>query len=248
MSLLENIQSLCESRGISVPKLEKELGFGKGSIYKWDRNSPSIDKIQKVADYFGVPIDRVIHGFDLTGFTRLVNIIKDGRTNNQFSIDTGIPMDELLGIVLGTTRERPSLEIIDKLANANPVSHLISKDDLLQAAGYVNDKWSVIGKFIRIKELTDQFEKYNFRVEIKDNTPKEKVCIYHLDQEIVAEISLHGFIEQGESILEELKQKYSEHNDIQTIAAHHDGEDWTEEELEEIEQFKEFVRMKRKQK
>ncbi|NLT94075.1 MAG: helix-turn-helix transcriptional regulator [Clostridia bacterium] len=34
---------------------------------------------------------------------------------------------------------------------------------------------------------------------------------------------------------------------IETIAAHHDGEDWTEEELEEIERFKEFVRMKRQQ-
>lgn len=32
---------------------------------------------------------------------------------------------------------------------------------------------------------------------------------------------------------------------IDTIAAHHDGDDWTEEELESIEQFKEFVRMKR---
>ncbi len=36
-------------------------------------------------------------------------------------------------------------------------------------------------------------------------------------------------------------------HEIQTIAAHHDGEDWTAEELEEIERFKEFVRMKRKQ-
>lgn len=35
--------------------------------------------------------------------------------------------------------------------------------------------------------------------------------------------------------------------EIHTIAAHHDGEDWTEEELEEIEQFKEFVKQKRKQ-
>jgi transcriptional regulator with XRE-family HTH domain len=32
-----------------------------------------------------------------------------------------------------------------------------------------------------------------------------------------------------------------------TVAAHHDGEDWTEEELAEIERFKEFVRMKREQ-
>ncbi|GKV69817.1 transcriptional regulator [Sporosarcina sp. NCCP-2716] len=33
---------------------------------------------------------------------------------------------------------------------------------------------------------------------------------------------------------------------IETIAAHHDGEEWTDEEREEIERFKEFVRMKRK--
>ncbi|MCR4442180.1 MAG: helix-turn-helix transcriptional regulator [Peptococcaceae bacterium] len=32
---------------------------------------------------------------------------------------------------------------------------------------------------------------------------------------------------------------------IETIAAHHDGDDWTEEELEDIEKFKEFVRSKR---
>lgn len=31
-----------------------------------------------------------------------------------------------------------------------------------------------------------------------------------------------------------------------TIAAHHDGEEWTEEELEEIKRFKEFLRSKRK--
>ncbi len=39
----------------------------------------------------------------------------------------------------------------------------------------------------------------------------------------------------------------TDETEIDTIAAHHDGEDWTEEELDEIEQFKKFVRMKRKQ-
>lgn len=33
-----------------------------------------------------------------------------------------------------------------------------------------------------------------------------------------------------------------------TIAAHHDGEEFTEEELEEIEKFKEFIKMRREQK
>lgn len=37
-----------------------------------------------------------------------------------------------------------------------------------------------------------------------------------------------------------------ESNKIHTIAAHHNGEDWTEEELEEIERFKAFVLANRK--
>lgn len=35
--------------------------------------------------------------------------------------------------------------------------------------------------------------------------------------------------------------------DIQTIAAHHNGDEWSDEEMEEIEKFKQFVKMKRSQ-
>lgn len=34
---------------------------------------------------------------------------------------------------------------------------------------------------------------------------------------------------------------------VDTIAAHHDGEEWTEEERETIQKFKEFVKSQRKQ-
>lgn len=37
-------------------------------------------------------------------------------------------------------------------------------------------------------------------------------------------------------------------NEIHTIAAHHDGDEWTEEELEAIEDFKKFVLSKRDKK
>jgi len=36
--------------------------------------------------------------------------------------------------------------------------------------------------------------------------------------------------------------------EIETLAAHKDGEDWTEEELEDIENFKKYVLSKRKNK
>ncbi|HAM79625.1 helix-turn-helix domain-containing protein [Ornithinibacillus bavariensis] len=43
------------------------------------------------------------------------------------------------------------------------------------------------------------------------------------------------------------KQVINVENEPSTIAAHHEGEDWTEEELEEIERFKEFIKTKRQQ-
>lgn len=57
MSIIENIRYLCKESNTSIPKLEKELGFGNGAMYKWDTSSPSIDKLQKVADYFDVSVD-----------------------------------------------------------------------------------------------------------------------------------------------------------------------------------------------
>lgn len=39
---------------------------------------------------------------------------------------------------------------------------------------------------------------------------------------------------------------FGKNDDIDTIAAHHDDEDWTEEELEDIERFKAFIRSQRK--
>lgn len=60
MSLIANIKLLCKSKGTSIPNLEKELGFGRGAIYNWDKNSPSIDKVQKVASYFEISVDRFL--------------------------------------------------------------------------------------------------------------------------------------------------------------------------------------------
>ena len=58
--LYERIRELCRERGISISQLERELGFGKGSISKIDKHKPSMDKMQKMADFLGVSV------YDLT--------------------------------------------------------------------------------------------------------------------------------------------------------------------------------------
>lgn len=50
-----------------------------------------------------------------------------------------------------------------------------------------------------------------------------------------------------EEVFKQIQDDFADKNfdEIQTIAAHHDGEDWTEEELEDIERFKAFIKSKR---
>ena len=58
--MLDKIKELCRSQGMSVSQLEEVLGFGNKAIYKWDKQTPGIDKVKKVADYFGVTVDYLL--------------------------------------------------------------------------------------------------------------------------------------------------------------------------------------------
>jgi transcriptional regulator with XRE-family HTH domain len=179
MSIVENIKRLCNEKGTTIPKLGVELGFGNGAIYNWDKSSPSIDKIQKVADYFKESIDLILYGFDLTRFEQLFRIIMNRRTCEQFANDSGIDLETVEDYAFGISTIQPSLDLVKKLANSNPHKMIVDDASLFKTAGYSTEKADVI--------------------------------------------------------------------EIQTIAAHHDGDEWTEDELEEIEQFKQFVKMRKQQ-
>lgn len=58
--MLERIKKLCKSRDISVYQLEEALGFGRNTIYQWNKRIPGSDKLQKVADYFDVTTDYLL--------------------------------------------------------------------------------------------------------------------------------------------------------------------------------------------
>ena len=62
MTMYERIENMRKSVGISQGKLEKELGFSNGSISKWKNSTPTPDRLQKIADYFGVSVDYLIKG------------------------------------------------------------------------------------------------------------------------------------------------------------------------------------------
>jgi transcriptional regulator with XRE-family HTH domain len=60
MGLYNDIKEMCKQKGVTINKLEKDLGFARSSIIKFDTNSPSIEKISKIADYLKVSIDSLL--------------------------------------------------------------------------------------------------------------------------------------------------------------------------------------------
>ena len=62
MGIVDRIRALCEQNGITINKLETEASVGRGNVARWDRHRPNIDKVQSVADYFGVTSDFILTG------------------------------------------------------------------------------------------------------------------------------------------------------------------------------------------
>lgn len=63
--MYEKIKQMCEDRHITIPYLEGACGLGARSIYKWSANIPSVDKVKRVADFFGCTVDELLEGVEL---------------------------------------------------------------------------------------------------------------------------------------------------------------------------------------
>lgn len=60
MDIYDNVKAACKEKGITISKLETDLGFPRSSISKWNTNEPSVSRVKKVADYLKVDIKQLI--------------------------------------------------------------------------------------------------------------------------------------------------------------------------------------------
>lgn len=58
--LYDNIKKLSKEKKISISQIERDLDFPRSSICKWNENEPGVSKVQKVADYFKIPIEEIL--------------------------------------------------------------------------------------------------------------------------------------------------------------------------------------------
>ncbi|MHB1651630.1 MAG: helix-turn-helix domain-containing protein [Desulfitobacteriaceae bacterium] len=97
MTMVERIQVLCREKGTTFKRLETDFGFSNGAMYKWDTNTPGIDRVQKVADYFGVSIDFLVRGYDGPQ-------LNGKKTFNKYSVielvrGTGLSVNQIITVL-----------------------------------------------------------------------------------------------------------------------------------------------------
>ena len=60
--LIQRIKNLCKKRGVSISKMERDCGFSNSYITNLRAGKMPADRLQKVADYFGVSTKFLLTG------------------------------------------------------------------------------------------------------------------------------------------------------------------------------------------
>lgn len=56
----EKIKELADKHGISLMKLEEDLGYSRNTLYKLKSQKPNAERISEIADYFNVSTDYLL--------------------------------------------------------------------------------------------------------------------------------------------------------------------------------------------
>lgn len=59
--IFDRIEEKAKEKGISINALERQAGISIGSTYKWNKVSPTIKNIAKVAEVLDCTIDELIY-------------------------------------------------------------------------------------------------------------------------------------------------------------------------------------------
>lgn len=65
--ILDNVKRLCRKHGTNITELERSIGIGTGSIYKWGKSTPNVNAAKLVADFFGITVDELLRETEVAG-------------------------------------------------------------------------------------------------------------------------------------------------------------------------------------
>lgn len=58
--LFKKIKSICDAKDMSIRELENKAGLGNGTIKGWEKSSPTVNNLKKVANILNCTIDELI--------------------------------------------------------------------------------------------------------------------------------------------------------------------------------------------
>ena len=81
--MVERICKLIKEKGMSINSVEKALGFGNGAIKRFEKNSPSIDKIVKLSNFLNVSLEYLVFGTEVGSKVNTIEMPKTNLTPNE---------------------------------------------------------------------------------------------------------------------------------------------------------------------
>lgn len=155
--MYERFNTICTTKGITPYKVSKETGISQTTLSQWKsgRSIPKIDKIQKIADYFNVPVE-VITGEPMKGMTPFNMVI-------NISKETGISINDLIGFEVididYTYKDNPYLYEVHR--NYKMRTKILSSDANVNEAEIRANVSSII-----YEAVTEKTEKKNEALEL----------------------------------------------------------------------------------
>lgn len=125
MLTYDTIKMLCKKKGVTITGTEKELGFSRGSLCKVDTSKPSMEKVQKLADYFDVSVDYLMTGKETPENREITLTARDSREITKILDDTRKQLLSQEGLMFDGDPASP--EAIESIISAMQIGMELAK-------------------------------------------------------------------------------------------------------------------------
>lgn len=88
----DRIKILADKQGISINKLEENLGYGTNTLYRLKRSNPSSKTTKEIADYFNVSTDYLLGRTDNPNIARDSYVAPSGQIVTLEELADGVLM------------------------------------------------------------------------------------------------------------------------------------------------------------
>lgn len=231
MTLKERIKELANSEGLSLPKLEEELGFGGGTISRWDKSAPSADKLAKIATRYNVTVNYLLYGGERICPECGFHFFSDDTDGIEAHIQEHALWQKAsnkFGKLYCNSVENENVKAKYRNIRDNTENSLQVRCDAEIEVLRCLFSRSVMANNFNLQHVS--FEKY---VSMILNTSKYQANLDdELRNKLIKQYGTMPGIKNGESIY------YVPKAEIEVLAAHKEDKQFTAEELKKIEEYK----------